>query len=188
MSIFVKCFGRLSTGITVIALGNKSRALPAWLVSYWQTLALRWAFVHIYGILSGCIYRVGKTCPLWVASFSGILYCRQRELSEICVAVHFSTVNEILATASKSCWQLDSTAGTAMEWTAPEAMSIWSPFIRARGKEAKTLLPNCIPSPTTARTLKLQCIARGERLQSGIYVCMLGFSPSLYYSSVLYVT
>lgn len=47
---------------------------------------------------------------------------------------------KMLATVSKSCCQLDSTAVMAMEWTVSQKLFLAEvAFIRARGKEAKTL-------------------------------------------------
>lgn len=142
---------------------------------HWQTLDLRWASVHIHGILSGCIYRAGKTCPLWVVSFSGILYCRRKGgwVKYVFVAVHFSTVNEMLATASKSAANL--TLLQRWQWNELWARSCVSLKLLFSEQEEKklrhlagTVLPNCIPSLTTTRTLKLQCIPRGKRLPSEI--------------------
>lgn len=164
---------------------------------HWKTLDLRWASVHIHGILSGCIYRVGKTCPLWVVSFSGILYCRRKGswVKYVFVAVCFSTENEMLATASKSCCQLDSLL-LWWQWNELWARSCVSLKLLLSEQEEKklrplggTLLPNCIPSPTTARTLKLQYIPRGKKLQSGVYVLVRIFPFTvLYFCFVCYIS
>lgn len=168
---------------------------PCMLVSYWKTLDLRWASVHIHGILSGCICRVQKTCPLWVVSFSGILYCRRKGswVKYVFVAVCFSTENEMLATASKSCCQLDYCCdGNGMNCE-PEAVSLKLLLSEQEEKKLRplggTLLPNCIPSPTTARTLKLQYIPRGKKLQSGVYVLVRIFPFTvLYFCFVCYIS
>lgn len=56
----------------------------------------------------------------------------------------------------------------------PEAVSLKLLLSEQEEKKlrylAGTLLPNCIPSPTTARTLKLQYFPRGKKLWSGVYV------------------